>query len=142
MSKPVLFHERQFYCFSNFSSFKVFVFSEHWMTAEHAYQASKFVDFVPRMHIRRTSSAYDAKKCMRSYQDKVREDWPQVKLLLMETICRAKLQQHSFIQECLLETGDRDIIEDSLNDSFWGWGPDQKGFNHLGKIWMKLRDEM
>ncbi len=40
-----------------------------------------------------------------------------------------------------METGDRELIESSPIDSFWGWGPNKDGQNHLGKIWMKLRDE-
>jgi len=42
----------------------------------------------------------------------------------------------------LLTTGDRELIEDSWWDSFWGWGADQRGQNMLGKLWMKLRAEL
>ena len=52
----------------------------------------------------------------------------------MEEICRAKLEQHVFIQKRLRQTGGREIIEDSPADSFWGWGRDRKGLNKLGKI--------
>ncbi len=33
-------------------------------------------------------------------------------------------------------------MEDSPKDSFWGWGEDRCGQNNLGKLWMKLRDEI
>ena len=33
------------------------------------------------------------------------------------------------------------IVEDSPKDNYWGWGINRKGENHLGKIWMKLREE-
>lgn len=26
-------------------------------------------------------------------------------------------------------------------DSFWGWGPDKRGQNMLGKLWMRVREE-
>jgi len=42
----------------------------------------------------------------------------------------------------LMQTGKREIIEDSPKDDFWGWGKKRKGRNELGKIWMKLRDEI
>ena len=42
--EPVLFYERYFYCFSNFSSFKVEWRGVLWMTSEHAYQAAHFED--------------------------------------------------------------------------------------------------
>lgn len=32
--------------------------------------------------------------------------------------------------------------ETNNDDAFWGWGRDQKGENHLGKIWMALRAEL
>lgn len=60
----------------------------------------------------------------------------------MEEILRAKLAQHPRIQEKLLETKNKQIIENSPYDDFWGIGPENNGQNHLGKVWMKLRDEL
>jgi predicted NAD-dependent protein-ADP-ribosyltransferase YbiA (DUF1768 family) len=60
----------------------------------------------------------------------------------MENIIRAKISMHPYIREKLLETGDREIIEDSHKDSFWGRGADFKGRNELGKVWMKIRNEL
>lgn len=60
----------------------------------------------------------------------------------MENILRKKLEQHPHVKEKLLETGDREIIEASPTDGFWGCGPDKIGENHHGKIWMKLRSEL
>jgi hypothetical protein len=60
----------------------------------------------------------------------------------MEEIVRCKLQQHPYIQKKLLQTIPYPIVEDSPMDAFWGIGPDRTGQNMLGKIWMKLRDEM
>jgi hypothetical protein len=50
--------------------------------------------------------------------------------------------QHEYIQQKLFETGDLLIVEDSPKDGFWGWGPQRDGRNELGKIWMRLRDEL
>jgi ribA/ribD-fused uncharacterized protein len=60
----------------------------------------------------------------------------------MTVIVRAKHDQHEYIQRKLLETGNAELIENSPTDSFWGRGPDWKGRNELGKIWMRLRQEM
>jgi len=143
MSKPVLFYERRFYCFSNFSSFQVDIWSKTWMTSEHAYQAQKFItreDIQEKIQCAR--SAHDAKVIAREHAFEVHGGWEKEKIVVMMDICQAKLEQHPFIQKRLLETGDREIIEDSSKDSFWGWGPDKKGENNLGKIWMTLRAEM
>ena len=70
----------------------------------------------------------------------VRPDWEEVKIDVMERICRAKLQQHEYVQRKLDQTGDLLLVEDSPYDSFWGWGPDRQGRNELGKVWMRLRE--
>jgi predicted NAD-dependent protein-ADP-ribosyltransferase YbiA (DUF1768 family) len=42
----------------------------------------------------------------------------------------------------LLESGNKYIVEMNDKDEFWGWGKNHDGRNSLGKIWMKLRDEI
>ena len=60
----------------------------------------------------------------------------------MKDILKAKVFQHSYVRRKLVQTGDRELIEDSWRDSFWGWGPDKDGQNHLGKLWMEVREEL
>lgn len=142
---PAFFYERRFYCFSNFSSFAVEWRGRLWMTAEHAYQAAKFTDEDIIQKIFEARSAHDAKRVAHQHIHQVREDWDDIKLEVMEEICRAKLAQHAFVEKRLREACHLDyldIIENSEMDPFWGWGPDRKGLNHLGKIWMKLGAEL
>lgn len=106
--------------FSNFSSFQVNWSNKNWMTSEHAYQASKFLDEEIIEEIKNARSAHDSKKIAKKYSDKKREDWSDVKLSVMEEIIREKVNQHEYIKEKLLETGDKDLVEDSHKDSFWG----------------------
>jgi hypothetical protein len=127
--------------FSNFASFAVVWQGHRWMTSEHAYQAAKFESERIRAVIGNTSSAHDAKKTARFFAKRVRADWEADKLRVMEEIVRLKFEQHEYIQQKLRESGSLKIIEDSPKDSFWGRGPDWKGENHLGKIWMKLRSD-
>jgi predicted NAD-dependent protein-ADP-ribosyltransferase YbiA (DUF1768 family) len=60
----------------------------------------------------------------------------------MSNILRLKLAQHEYVRRKLLATGDRDLIEDSWRDDFWGWGPNRDGQNMLGKLWMEIRAEL
>lgn len=138
----ILFYERKYYMFSNFSSFTVEHDGIFWMTSEHAYQAAKFNDETLIKEVQNAKSAHDAFVIARSYDDKKRNDWMDIRVETMERIVRAKLQQHKYIQDKLLETGDKEIIENSPVDSFWGWGPNKDGENQLGKIWMRLRAEI
>jgi predicted NAD-dependent protein-ADP-ribosyltransferase YbiA (DUF1768 family) len=76
------------------------------------------------------------------YKDiKIRKDWDRIRLELMEKGVRAKFTQNDSIKEMLLSTGDLEIEENSMIDSFWGIGRDGKGRNNMGKILMKLREE-
>lgn len=142
-TEPVLFYEKEFYVLSNFSSFEVFYKNEVWKTSEYAYQASGFTDKKIIERIKNARSSHDAMKLSKiTFIDKKRKDWDLVKLGIMIDICREKLKQHFYVQKKLLQTGDRELIENSPRDSFWGWGPNKDGHNHLGKIWMKLREEI
>ena len=141
-NSDITFYELKFYMFSNFSSFLVNYDGREWMTSEHAYQAMKFHGFLLQEWIRNQRSAHEAMKAAQSKPDQYRPDWSDVKVAIMLEICRAKLDQHPYIQRKLLETGDARLIESSPIDSFWGWGPNKDGENHLGRIWMKLRDEL
>ncbi len=138
------FYDREFYVFSNFSSFEIDWQGEIYKTTEHAYQSAKFfgVDEDLVNDIRNTKSSHEAFKLARANADKVRPDWDDVKIDIMEEIIRAKCEQHPYVKQKLLETGDYEIVEDSPKDNFWGWGADRQGRNELGKLWMKIRQEL
>jgi len=142
--KIIGFYEREFYVFSNFSSFQVDWNGRHWPTSEHSYQAAHFVDTAPELYeeIFKSNSAHEAFKIAKANADKAPENWHDIKSTIMEEIVRLKLDQNPYVKTKLLQTGDLQIVEDSPKDSFWGWGEDKKGRNELGKIWMKLRDEL
>ncbi len=137
------FYEREFYCFSNFSSFSVKWKGKLWLTSEHAYQAAHFFKTAPTLvaKIYKAKSADEAKRIASANKDKFPKDWEDKKIAIMEDIIRHKLAQNSYVLHKLLQTGKRKIVEDSPKDDFWGWGPERDGRNELGKIWMKLRDE-
>ncbi len=74
----------------------------------------------------------------------LRSDWEQVKVQLMEEIVRAKFTQNADLAQMLLATGNRLIQEgNTWHDVFWGVDQKtEKGENHLGKILMKIREEL
>ena len=67
------FFEREFYVFSNFSSFQVEWCGRTWQTSEHAYQASHFFETDPDLveQIHKAKSAHDAYKIAKANKDKV-----------------------------------------------------------------------
>jgi len=142
--KVIGFYEREFFCFSNFSSFAVEWKGRLWPTSEHAYQAAHFFETVPELveEIYKAKSAHVAYKLAKANVDRAPENWEEIKPIIMEEIVRCKLEQNPYVLHKLEQTSDKLIVEDSPKDSFWGWGPDRDGRNELGKIWMKLRDEI
>jgi ribA/ribD-fused uncharacterized protein len=83
-----------------------------------------------------------AMRLERKHRDKRRKDWQEVKVEIMTEIIAAKVAQHDDVRECLLKTGNKEIIENSPWDSFWGIGKEGKGQNTSGKILMRVREEL
>ncbi len=144
MDEVIGFYTREFYPLDNFGSFKVLYKGYLYSSSEEAYQAAKFMGVAPEVEqqIKDSYSAHEAKKIASANRDKQRKDWDEVKVQIMEELLRLKLDQNPYVKKKLLETGDYLIVEDSPTDSFWGWGEDRKGENVMGKLWMKLRDEL
>ena len=145
----VFFYEQDHYYLSNFSAFQVRWAGRVFPTAEHAYQWSKFPEqcragdgtFV-RGAIRCAPSAHEAYKLADMWSHLRRPEWDEVKVWTMTQILRAKVDQHEYVRRKLLETGDRELIENSWRDAYWGWGPQRDGQNMLGRLWMILRGKL
>jgi ribA/ribD-fused uncharacterized protein len=143
VESPVLFYGGEFgYCFSNFAAFSVVWRGRTWQTSEHAFQASCFDDKRIIEEIFSASSAHDALKLAIKYIDQARPTWKDDRLVKMKEICKAKLDQHPYIQKALNQTGDLLLVEDSPKDEYWGRGANWQGENHLGRVWMELREEV
>lgn len=126
---------------SNFYPAKIVVDGICYANAEAAFQAQKCADVVERVAFK-DLTAVKAKRMGR--QVKLRSDWDAVRVGIMEEVVRAKFIQNPVLAMRLLATGS--ILLDEGND--WGdtfWGVDmktEKGENNLGKILMKIRDEL
>ena len=151
------FYMDKFYALDNFSAFQVLLLGIPFMTAEHAYQWSKFLladdenarlspEERSRHHNAQTEvvnakSAHDAKRLAATHKDLRSPTWEKDKLVQMENVLRAKFEQHEYVRETLRRTEGLPIVETSPVDSFWGWGPNKDGQNQLGRLWMKIRFE-
>ena len=111
-----------------------------YYSAEVAYQAQKCRNAKDRPRFSKLS-ADKAKSLGGSI--KLREDWEEVRIQLMEEIVKAKFSQNPYLAEWLLNTGDKVLKEGNYWDDRF-WGVDMRtgeGENHLGIILMKLREE-
>ena len=130
----------KYYFLSNFSRIPVTLEKITYPTSEHAYQAYKTENINEREKISKLNTPAKAKK----YGNKLelRENWDSIKLEIMENIVHQKLLQNPNYLKKLIETGDAELIEgNTWKDTFWGVYKGT-GQNHLGKILMKIREEL
>ena len=137
------FYPREFYPLDNFSSFKVEVDGYLYAYLEEAFQSSLFLPDYPGIaeRIKNSHSAHEAHKIMFANIDKVKYS-NEEQVTIMEKLLRLKIEQNPYVLKKLLETKNYLIVEDSPKDNFWGWGINRDGQNQLGKLWMKLREEL
>ncbi|HEX5448212.1 MAG TPA: NADAR family protein [Candidatus Saccharimonadales bacterium] len=128
---------------NNWSAHQVKIWGQVFPTLEHAYHYKKFDQQNPEIakRILETPSPWAAMQIERQHKSKRRTDWQQVKISIMEELCRAKLDQNEDMRERLMATGIKNIYENSPWDEFWGHAQG-KGQNQMGKILMKLREEL
>lgn len=141
--QQVFFYEQDFYVLSNFSAFTLMWKDQRFDTSEAAYHWEKFPQNGGiRYEIMAAISAHEAFKIAERNKQLRRPDWDDVKVEIMRGILKAKADQHEYVRRKLLETGTRELVEDSWRDDFWGWGPNKDGKNMLGRLWMEIREEL
>ena len=73
---------------------------------------------------------------------KLREDWEDVKVDIMYEIVKQKFIQNPDLKDKLIATGNAYLEEgNTWGDKVWGT-VNGEGFNHLGFILMKIREEL
>lgn len=135
--------------------FPIFVNKSRILTTEHLYQMCRFPDLPEvQREIMAEKSPMGAKMKSKPHRPKTRPDWESadglgVRVDVMRWCLRLKLAQNFVkFKAALLETGSRDIVEDSHNDPFWGAVPvkgkpnELEGRNVLGRLLVELREEL
>ena len=128
--------------FSNFANYPIRIKGKTWRTTEHYFQAQKFAGTKYETQIRKIKKPMEAAIAGRDKRKPLRRDWESVKDSIMYEALRAKFTQHTTLRELLINTGNAKIIEHTTNDSYWGDGGNGKGKNKLGKLLMRLREEL
>lgn len=125
---------------SNFWPAWIQVDGVSYPSVEHAYQAHKSADHVWRDKIRMASTPGQAKRLGRMAS--VVSNWDGIKLPVMETLVRQKFFTHEDLKRKLITTWPLELREENnWKDQFWGTC-NGIGQNHLGRILMKIRDEL
>ncbi len=135
------FHEEQYSFLSNFYEARVEYGGLAFGSNEAAFQAQKCMTEEEKIPF---TEYGPGKSKSAGRRVPLRPDWEEVKTSIMEEIVRAKFTRHPELKEKLLATGDKVLVEGNR----WGdtcWGVDMRtgqGENRLGKILMKVREEL
>lgn len=132
--------------FSNMSkSWPLNLFGQRIRSSEHLYQMMRFTH-EPEIQelVRAARTPMQSKRVSREWTEMTRPDWDDIRVDVMRWTLRVKLSQHvKRFGDLLQSTGNRDIVEWSKHDSFWGAGPVSTdtvcGRNVLGRLLMELR---
>jgi len=131
------------------SGFPLVVNGKHILTSEALYQACRF-PHLPEVQkeIIAERSPMSAKMKSKPHRINSRPDFEEKKVDIMRWCLRAKFAQNFFSFAQLLEsTDDKDIVENSHKDRFWGAMPEKDnetsltGANVLGRLLKQLRKE-
>ena len=132
---------------SNFSRDPVLYRDILFKTSEHAYQWAKCETDSERILILSCGTPSEVKNCGHLIKCDIIK-WDKNKVNVMEEILRCKFSNEN-LQKKLLNTGNAELIEGNYwHDNIWGmcFCPKCKnkieGKNHLGKLLMKIRDEV
>lgn len=118
------------------------------LSSEALYQAMRYSNNPDyQREIISQRSPMTAKMISKKYRPSTREDWEEVKIIIMRWCLRVKLIQNwNNFGGLLLNTSNKQIVEESVKDDFWGAKPSDinllVGTNALGRLLMELREEL
>jgi N-glycosidase YbiA len=123
---------------SNFYSCRIMFEGQRYHSVEAAYQAAKTLDTDARQMFEDILPS-EAKRMGKLL--KLRSDWEDAKLGIMEQLVEQKFQD-PFLRSALLDTGEEELVEGNYwNDTFWGVC-NGSGANYLGQILMAVRQRI
>ena len=134
--------QREYRWLSNFWLVDIELDGRIYPSVEHAYMSAKCdAEWWKIVCSQRENTPGTIKRNSKSI--KVKDNWKDIKLSIMEDCIRKKFSQEPYRTK-LLNTGNEFIQEGNLwYDTFWGVDlRTNKGENNLGKIIMRIRSEL
>lgn len=138
---PIKQFQGEYRFLSNFWPCDILFDGLSYPSTENAFQAAKTNNLLDRARFTEYTSGTAKREGKRL---KLRSDWDEVRLQVMYEINRYKYTIHSDLRAKLLATGDAYLMEgNTWHDTYWGVDLESgKGQNHLGKILMRIREEL
>lgn len=145
---PLHFYSKYepYYEFSNFYEYTPFKLDgKEWKSTEHYFQTQKFAGTPYEEYIRvyasipRRALELSRESTFSQWQ---RKHWEDIKQAIMYKALLAKFTEHVWLRLLLDSTANRELVEHTYMDSYWGDGGDGTGHNHLGKLLKRVRSVM
>ncbi len=134
--------------FSPYTAHAIEVNGVVYPTVEHAYQCQRYTDPKIIAEILLARSPVKAWEVSSKYKHLQIPEFKkeEYKLKVMKELMKLKALQHEEVQKALIDSKDLKIVKHIVTyppgDGFWDDGEDGTGINHIGKMWMEIREEL
>lgn len=124
---------------ANYSNHGFYKDGIYYKTVEHFYQSKKFLNLNLQNKVINAETPKEASNIGRDRNNKLRDNWINIKKDIMLDGVLEKFRQNKDILVRLLNTGNEEIIENTIDEYYWGCGKDKSGQNNFGKILVEAR---
>lgn len=137
-----------FIYFSPYTAHSLKIDGAVYSTVEHAYQCSRYTDQKIIEEIRSATSPMKAWEVSTKYKHLQKPEFKdeQHKLDVMKSLMVLKVAQHEEVKKALIDSGTLKIVKHITTyppgDGFWDDGEDGTGLNHMGRMWMEIRETL
>lgn len=125
---------------ANYSNYGFYKNGIYYKTVEHYYQSEKFDNVEIKNRIINAETPREAASIGRDRNNKRKENFKDIKNDVMLEGLLEKFRQNKDILYKLIETRDEEIVENTVDEYYWGIGKDKSGKNVIGSLLMKTRD--
>ncbi len=113
-----------------------------WPSVEHYVIAMRFEDPQWREKIRQASHPRLVRKMAKTLFKRKKPNWKTERQVYMTRGMYIKCKTWPLVAKELLETADRQIVDTTEYDYFWGIGRDTRGENRFGKVLEDVRRKL
>jgi ribA/ribD-fused uncharacterized protein len=148
MSEKTLPLEIFYIYFSPYTAHAIEVGGVVYPSVEHAYQCARYTDPKITEEIRTAHSPVKAWEVSSKYKHLQIPEFKneEHKLAVMKKLMTLKAEQHEDVRKALKDSGDLKIVKHIVTyppgDGFWDDGEDGTGLNHIGRMWMEIRNDI
>ena len=127
---------------ANYSNHGFYINDIFYKTVEHYYQSEKYSDNKIKQKIINAPTPKEASIIGRDRNNIRKKDFKLIKNDVMYRGIYEKFIQNKQIMYKLIETRNKTIVEKTVDEYYWGIGKDDSGSKNIGKILMRVRENI